>query len=139
MINTKSKLVVRYYETDQMGVTHHSNYLRYFEVGRSDFMRDIGYPYSTMEEDGCMSPIMSITIRYVRPSGYEDLLTIETEMRELPESTDQHAVFYQNIYNEKGKLVAGGTVKVAFINSSTKKREQIPARLMEAMNSYLEN
>lgn len=132
MIKKETTVRVRYYETDQMGVTHHANYIKFFEVGRSEFMREIGFPYSKMEEEGCMSPIMSIQIRYVRPSGYDDTLTIQTEVRALP--TD-YAMFYQDIYNEKGKLVAGGTVKLTFINAETRKREQAPKRLLEALKS----
>jgi len=131
MIKTETTVRVRYYETDQMGITHHANYIKYFEVGRSEFMRAIGFPYSKMEEEGCMSPIMSIQIRYVRPTRYDDTLTIKTEVRELPTPTN-YAMFYQNIYNEKGKLVAGGSVKLGFINAKTRKRELAPSQLIEA-------
>ncbi len=133
MIRTETSVIVRYYETDQMGLTHHSNYIRYFEVGRSHFMNEIGYPYGLMEEEGCLSPIMSITIRYVRPSYFDEELTIRTEVRELPED---FAVFYQDIYNSKGKLVAGGTVKVAFLDAATKKRAKAPTNLILASKKH---
>jgi len=129
-LKKETSVRVRYYETDQMGVVHHANYIKFFEVGRSQFMQDIGFPYSEMEKEGCMSPIMSVQIRYVRPSYYDEILTIHTEVRALP--TDS-SMFFQTIYNEKGKLVAGGTVKVAFIDSENRKRMQAPERLMKAI------
>lgn len=130
MIKHDCKVRVRYCETDQMGYTHHSTYINYFEHGRSELLRYINHPYAEMEKYGVMSPIMSIQIRYVRPTKYDDEVTIHTEIRQLP---DDFAVFHQEIYNEKGKLICGGAVKLTFVDGATRKRVKAPAQMLEAM------
>ena len=59
--------VVKYYETDRMGVVHHSNYIRWFEEARVEFMRDIGLPYSHMEDEGIMVPVVTVECKYKNP------------------------------------------------------------------------
>jgi len=74
---------VHYYETDKMGVTHHSNYIRFMEETRIDFMERIGYGYYRMEEEGVGSPVMAITCDYKKPSTYPDIVTVELQVLEM--------------------------------------------------------
>lgn len=67
---------VNYYETDRMGVVHHSNYIRYFEEARTFFMEEVGYPYSRLEEEGIMSPVTAIACEYKKPVHYPDIIKI---------------------------------------------------------------
>ena len=64
MIKTELELDVRYYETDQMGIVHHSNYIRYFECGRSDMMEKLGLPISEVERAGVVLPVVAVECRY---------------------------------------------------------------------------
>lgn len=73
-----SSLRVRYGETDKMGVVYHSNYFRYFEVGRSSYFRDLGYTYKRFEEDGFMLPLINCTCDFIMPAAYDDELFIHT-------------------------------------------------------------
>jgi acyl-CoA thioester hydrolase len=73
-----TELRVRYSETDQMGVVYHANYLVWFEIGRVEFMRSLGFDYKQMEvEDGCILPVVEATCRYKAPARYDDEILIE--------------------------------------------------------------
>jgi acyl-CoA thioester hydrolase len=73
-----TELRVRYSETDQMGVVYYANYLVWFEVGRVEFMRSLGFDYKQMEvEDGCILPVVEATCRYKAPARYDDEILIE--------------------------------------------------------------
>jgi acyl-CoA thioester hydrolase len=73
-----TELRVRYAETDQMGVVYHANYFVWFEIGRVEFMRSLGFDYRQMEvEDGCILPVAEATCRYKAPARYDDVILIE--------------------------------------------------------------
>ncbi len=77
-MSVTTELRVRYAETDQMGVVYYSNYLVWFEVGRVEFLRSLGFDYRQMEvEDGCILPVVEATCRYKAPARYDDLIQIE--------------------------------------------------------------
>lgn len=73
---------IQYYETDKMGVTHHSNYLRFMEEARVDYLEQIGYGYLRMEREGLVSPVVSVSIDYKKPTVFGDELTIAVHVRE---------------------------------------------------------
>lgn len=74
---------VQYYETDKMGVTHHSNYIRFMEEARTDFLEQIGWPYEKLEETGAFSPVTSVECEFKSPTGYSDIINIEVWIEEL--------------------------------------------------------
>ena len=78
-----SELRVRYSETDQMGVVYHAEYLVWCEVGRTDFIRAHGLPYSELERRGTVLAVAEATIRYHAPARYDDLIRIETRLSEV--------------------------------------------------------
>lgn len=67
---------VQYYETDKMGITHHSNYIRWMEEARTAFLEEIGWPYDKLEEQGVISPVVSVNCQYKQSSTFPDLITI---------------------------------------------------------------
>jgi len=80
----ETTLRVRYAETDQMGVAYHGNYFAWFEVGRTEFLRDLGFDYKTLERDeGCYIVVVDASCRYKAPAKYDDLLRVRTELRAL--------------------------------------------------------
>ena len=82
---------VRYSETDAMGFLHHSNYLSYFEVGRTELFRSQGGNYRRMEEIGLYFVLVKIEVRYRRPARYDDLLSLKTEIaRATPAKLEHH-------------------------------------------------
>lgn len=77
-MKAQSEITVRYAETDQMGIAHHSNYAVWFEVGRTDLTRRLGLTYTEMEEMGVLLPLLELHCRYRQAARYEDELTVET-------------------------------------------------------------
>ncbi len=74
---------VQYYETDKMQVTHHSNYLRFMEEARTDFLEKIGWSYARMESEGLISPVVSIDINYMKSTTYNDRIDIVTKVSNM--------------------------------------------------------
>ena len=84
MIKSRTELVVRYAETDMMGVVYHGSYLPWFEVGRTTLLREQGLPYRELEAGGFRLPVLEVAVRYLRPARYDDTVTILTTLRERP-------------------------------------------------------
>lgn len=72
---------VQYYETDKMGITHHSNYIRWMEEARTAFLAEKGWPYDRLEKDGVFSPVVSVSCRYKKTTTYADLVDIEVYVK----------------------------------------------------------
>ena len=125
---------VRYGETDQMGYLYYGNYAQYYEVGRAEAIRSLGISYKELEAvHGIMMPVMSLQMRFVRPALYDELLTIRTHLRHLPTDT---ITFYMEIYNEKKKLVNGGSVKLCFVEMASGKTVAPPQYLIEKLRFF---
>lgn len=84
MIESRAHVVVRYAETDMMGVVYHGNYLPWFEVGRTTLLKEMGLSYKEMEQQGYRLPVLEVTAKYHRPAVYDDTLTIVTRLHEVP-------------------------------------------------------
>lgn len=84
MIESRAHVVVRYAETDMMGVVYHGNYLPWFEVGRTTLLKEMGLSYREMEQQGYRLPVLEVTAKYHRPAVYDDTLTIVTRLQEVP-------------------------------------------------------
>ena len=125
---------VRYAETDQMGVVYYGNYAQYFEVGRVETIRSLGMSYKALEDMGVMLPVVEMNIKYLRPAHYDDVLNIQSTIKELPE---KHIIeFHQEIYNEAGKLITSGKVLLYFLDKETRKRVDIPNELKDRLAVY---
>lgn len=137
MYTTEFQIRVRYAETDQMNVVYHAHYVTYFEVARTEAIRSLGFTYREMEAMGVEMPVTELNIRYLRPAHYDDLLTVKTQLRTLPEK--HHIDFYQEIFNEQGKLITSGKVTLFFLDKATKKRSKMPEVLREKLVGYFNN
>ncbi|MCO7175943.1 acyl-CoA thioesterase [Sporolactobacillus kofuensis] len=76
----KTKIVARYNETDKMGIVHHSQYINWFEVARTDWVRQIGLSYRKIEEEGLMMPVLGVEVHYHSPAYYDDTVVVETSL-----------------------------------------------------------
>ena len=84
---SESRLRVRYAETDQMGVVYHANHFIWFEIGRVDLMRQLGFSYRDLERDhGCFIPVVDARCRYKAPARYDDEIIVRTQLRTVRES-----------------------------------------------------
>ena len=125
---------VRYSETDKMGYLYYGNYAAYFEVGRVETMRSLGLNYKDLEDvHGVWLPVVSLETRFVRPAYYDDLLTLHTEIRKMP---DQHIVFHTDLLNANKKLCAAGRVRLSFFDAKLKKVIHAPDFMVEALARY---
>jgi acyl-CoA thioester hydrolase len=129
-----TQLRVRYGETDQMGYLYYGHYAQYFEVGRVETIRSLGLSYKELEEvHGIWLPVVSLDMRFVRPAYYDELITIHTEIRRLP---DTHIIFHCELFNEKKKLLNAGRVRLCFFEAQSKKVIQAPEFLMEKLRIH---
>ena len=134
MYESTTQLRVRYAETDQMNVVYYGNYAQYFEVGRVESIRQLGYTYKDMEASGVIMPVVEMHVRYLRPATYDDLLTVKTTLRELPDN--HRSEFFQDVYNEEGKLLAAGRVVLYYLEAGTRQKTIIPPALKEKLLPY---
>jgi len=134
MYSNETQIRVRYAETDQMQVVYHGNYAQYFEVARVESIRQLGMTYKTMEALGVMMPIVEWHAQFIRPALYDDLLTIKTILKALP--ADHRIEFFHEVYNEAKKLLATGRVVLYFINSTTRKKTNMPDALRTKLEEY---
>jgi acyl-CoA thioester hydrolase len=130
MIITETKVRVYYEDTDQMGVVYYGTYARYYEIGRTEMIRDLGFTYRQLEEMKVMLPARSLKINYLRPAYYDDLLTIRTIVDTIPKVKFP---IKTEIYNEKGELINSGEVVLVFFNSVTNKPMAAPKFFIDEM------
>lgn len=131
----ETKLKVRYVETDQMGIVHHSNYYAWFEVGRGDFITKAGMTYSDMEREGIMMPLVETYCKYFEGAKYEDDIIIQTSIEEM---SPVKVIFNYNVIREEdGKLLAKGKTTQTFINKDFKivNLKKVHSELWERLQS----
>lgn len=136
MFETSFQIRVRYADTDQMNMVYHGNYVQYFEVGRTESIRHLGFTYKDMEAMGVIMPVVEWHAKFIRPAHYDDLLTIKTILKELP--GDHRVEFLQEVYNEKGKLLTTGKAVLYFIDAKTKTKTNMPEQLRSKLVPYFE-
>lgn len=109
---------VNYYETDKMGVTHHSNYIRWMEEARVDFLAKIGFPYDKLEEDGIISPVIGIECDYKTSTTFNDEIEIEVSVKEF--KGVKLIIEYEMKNAKTGDIALKGISKHCFVNSEGK-------------------
>ncbi|SDE67808.1 acyl-CoA thioester hydrolase [Pricia antarctica] len=119
---------VRYAETDQMGVVYHGNYAQYLEMGRIEWLRRFGISYKSMEESGIMLPVVSLHINFKKSALYDDLITVETQLKRTPLVKIE---FNYKIYNEKQELLAEANTVLAFLDKHTKRPVKCPDYVLD--------
>ena len=122
-----SSLKVRYCETDQMGFVHHSNYLKYFEVARLEWLASLGISYKKMEESGVFLPVVYSETKYLLPLKFDDSFIVKVAIEELPMSRLKLKYEIENIEHRK---VCFGKVHLAFLNSKNHKPVRAPDKLI---------
>ena len=134
MVYSETSFPVRYYETDQMGIVHHSNYIRYFECARNSLMVDCGYPIEKCEEDGVTIPIVTGECRYRFPARMGDVVRAVAMIDEVP-----MAKLYvrQAVYNQVGVLCVEGKVSLGFLNKETGHPVRCPEKLVKAIEAHI--
>jgi acyl-CoA thioester hydrolase len=131
-----SRIRVRYAETDQMGVVYHSNYFIWFEVGRVDLLRQLGFTYREMEQkDGCYIAVVDARCRFKAPARYDDEIVIRTHLKNVRESLIHFG--YEAVRDSDGTLLAEGETMHIVTDPDMRKRE-LPAKYMAVFKSAVE-
>lgn len=128
---------VRYYETDQMGVVHHSNYIRYFEIARDEMMVKLGFPIEKCEKElGILVPIVSVDCHFRYPARMGDVLTASAEVNKAPLAK---MVIRQKVTNQDGVLCAEGSVTLGFLDKESFRPVRCPELVTDLFENYLNN
>jgi acyl-CoA thioester hydrolase len=125
---------VRYGETDQMGYLYYGNYALYYEVGRTEAIRNLGLTYAELEKSGIALPVAECNLQYLRPAFYDDLITVKTIIKEMPQGS--LIQFHTEMYNEQNKLINKGLTSLVFFDIQQRKKTQMPAALREQLAPY---
>ena len=120
----ETKIRVQYYETDKMGIVHHSNYVRYFETARTEFFRSSGYAYDDMEKSGIWMPVLSVNVDFKTPAVYDEVLVLACGIKRLKGASVEMEYEIRN--EETGEVHASGTSRHAFTTPELK-----PVRLKQ--------
>ncbi len=113
-----------------MGVVYHGNYAQYFEMGRVEWLRNLGVSYADMEKDGIMLPVVSLTMNYKKPARYDDLLTVRTILKK---QAGVKIEFDYEIYNENNELLTTGYSMLVFVDMKTGRPVSPPEYIKEKL------
>ncbi|MCF0120944.1 MAG: acyl-CoA thioesterase [Oscillospiraceae bacterium] len=117
---------VHYYETDRMGIVHHSNYVRWLEEARLYFMKQKGVDYADIEAQGVLMPVVNVACRYHRSAVFGDTVKIETRLEVF---NGVRAAYTYNIYSQDDTLLATANSEHCFIDETTRKPVNVKRRL----------
>ncbi len=134
MFTSETNIRVHYALTDQMGMVYHGHYAQFYEIGRTETIRNLGYTYKDIEAMGIIMPVVDIHSRFLRPAKYDDLITVKTTLREMP--LHHKIIFHSEIYNQQNELLNVGDVTLYFMEANTMKRTGIPEVLKNKLAPY---
>ena len=133
MFQHEVNIRVRYAETDQMGYVYYGNYATYFEVGRVESFRAIGFSYKELEAEGIGMPVLEYKTKYLAPAKYDDELTITVKISEMP---GVRIRFEYEIRNEAGKTLNIAETTLVFINMKNGRPTRLPEKFESLMRNY---
>ncbi|KXK42020.1 MAG: thioesterase superfamily protein [Bacteroidetes bacterium OLB11] len=136
MVTSTTFIRVRYGEVDQMGFLYYGNYALYYEVGRAEMIREFGYPYSNMEKDGVVMPVVKMSSKFLKPVQYDQLIRIETTIKEL--HPHPFMTFHHKLFNEENTLLHLAEVTLTFFNPLIQKRVDMPNKLKEILATHFQ-
>lgn len=110
---SRSSFRARYVETDQMGVVHHAAYLAWCEIGRTDYMRELGIPYAEIERRGVFLAVAEVNVRYGAPAHYDDLVQVESRVEAVKSRTVTFAYDISRLEPEPGLLARASTTLIS--------------------------
>ena len=137
MLIHKTSLRVRYADTDQMQYAYNGKYFEYFEVGRTEMMREQGLTYRSIEENGYQMPVVEAQIKFKNPAFYDELLEVETRVEKLPLAKVHIDHTIRSL--DRNIVIAEGYIELAFIKSGTKKLTRAPGFFTDALNKFFKD
>jgi acyl-CoA thioester hydrolase len=134
MFTATTQIRIHYALTDQMGVVYYGNFAQFFEIGRTESIRQLGLTYKELEATGIIMPVVDMHTRYLRTIKYDDLITVKTTIKEIP--VHHKIVFHSEVFNQENKLCTTGEVTLYFVEAATMKRCEMPDALKEKLFPY---
>ncbi|MGC6422498.1 MAG: acyl-CoA thioesterase [Flavobacteriaceae bacterium] len=125
---------VRYSDTDQMGYMHHSNYLRFFEIARLEWLTTLGISYKEMEKSGIWLPVAAASVHFKNPAYFDDALRVRVQLDAPPMAS---LLFSYEVHNQDAILVCTGNTKLAFLDAQLGRPMRCPENLRQLLRSYL--
>jgi acyl-CoA thioester hydrolase len=125
-------LRIRYGETDQMGIVYHGNYAQYFEIGRTEWLRNLGITYKQMEEDGIKLPVISLVVNFKKSVCYDDVIKVKTTLKKMPTASIE---FDYEIENGNGDIVTTGNTVLAFIDIVRNRPTRCPQHILDKLQN----
>jgi len=135
MYTAETQLRVRYAETDQMGYAYYGNYATYYEVARVEALRQVGFQYKKMEEDGIMMPVTELNCKFIKPAKYDELITVKVSITSLPAV---RMFFRYEVIGESGDKLNEGETTLVFINKLSNRPCKAPDYLLKILEPYFE-
>lgn len=135
MITHETQIRVLYRDTDKMGVVYHANYIVFYEAARNELFRAVGLPYTMLEAQGIVTPIIEVESKYKAPAYYDDLLTVRATVRELPEV---RMVVEYEVFNQDGKLLNTGRTVLGYVNMERMRPCRAPKELIDLLRPQFE-
>lgn len=126
---------VRYRECDPMGVVYHTHYLDYFEVARTEALRDVGLRYRDLEDEGIIMPVVEVNVKYHGPARYDDLLVIDVRFEEMP--SVRIPIEYSVRRAGEDEVLATGTTTLCFMDAENRRPIRAPAQVQDAFAHVL--
>jgi len=134
MIKSELKIRMLYAHTDKMGVVYYGRYFEFYEAGRNEFLRRLDYPYSKIESQNIILPVIEANSKYFAPARYDDEISLYTILRDVPSVKIRLEYLIEN--SKKKKLAEGYTIH-SFVNAKTMKPIRPPADFVEIVKSKL--
>ncbi len=116
-----------------MGFLFHGHYANYYEIGRTESIRQLGMTYKSIEEAGVLMPVTDLTIKFMLPAYYDELITVISSMPALPE---WRMVIHAEMHNEKGQVLNKSEVRLAFLDAKTRRICRAPDIMIEKMGIF---
>ena len=133
MYTSETNIRIHYALTDQMGVVYHGHYAQFYEIGRTEAIRELGYTYKDIEKMGIILPVVELHTKFLLPARYDDVITVRTTLKEIP--TNHKITFHSEIIcNEK--MINYGHVLLYFMQLDGMKRVEMPEPLMDNLLKY---
>jgi acyl-CoA thioester hydrolase len=133
MYSHETQIRVRYGETDKMGFLYYGNYAQYYEVGRVEAIRNLGFSYKQMEDEGIMLPVLDLKSTFIKSAFYDDLLRIKTSVTEMP---GVRIHFAYEIYNPDDELINIGETTLVFFDSNRRRPVKAPDYVTEKLKPF---
>jgi acyl-CoA thioester hydrolase len=130
MIEHTTEFRVRYAETDQMGIAHHSNYIIWFELARVRLMESVGISYKNLEAEGFQMPVLEAKVKYIRYAKFDDVLKVKAAIYNKPKARIDYVY---EIKNASDDIICNGSTQHAFMNKQNKAIKP-PAGFLKKMN-----